>query len=40
LVHEAGGRVTQMHGQPVDIEVPDLLSSNGSVIHDALQQLL
>ncbi len=40
LVQEAGGRVTQMHGQPVDIEVPDLLSSNGSGIHDALQQLL
>ena len=40
LVQEAGGRVTQMHGQPVDIEIPDLLSSNGLEIHDALQQLL
>ena len=40
LVQEAGGRVTKMNGQPVDLEVPDLLSSNGSPIHDALQQLL
>ncbi len=40
LVQEAGGRVTQMNGAPIDIEIPDLLSSNGSPIHDALQQLL
>lgn len=40
LVQEAGGRVTRMHGEPIDIEVPDLLSSNGSPIHEALQQLL
>lgn len=40
LVQEAGGRATKMNGQPVDIEIPDLLSSNGSLIHDALQQLL
>lgn len=40
LVQEAGGRVTRMHGEPIDIEIPDLLSSNGSDIHDALQQLL
>lgn len=29
-----------MNGEPIDIEIPDLLSSNGSAIHDALQQLL
>lgn len=40
LVQEAGGRVTRMKGEPIDIEIPDLLSSNGSAIHDALQQLL
>lgn len=40
LVQEAGGRVTRMKGEPIDIEIPDLLSSNGSTIHDALQQLL
>jgi myo-inositol-1(or 4)-monophosphatase len=40
LVQEAGGRVTRMKGEPIDIEIPDLLSSNGLPIHDALQQLL
>ena len=40
LVQEAGGRATKMNGQPIEIEIPDLLSSNGSAIHDALQQLL
>jgi myo-inositol-1(or 4)-monophosphatase len=40
LVQEAGGRVTRMNGEPIDIEIPDLLSSNGLPIHDALQQLL
>ncbi len=39
LVQEAGGRVSRMQGQPVDIEIPDLLSSNGSAIHIGLQQL-
>ena len=29
-----------MNGEPIDIEVPDLLSSNGSAIHDELQRLL
>jgi len=29
-----------MNGEPIDIEIPDLLSSNGLPIHDALQQLL
>jgi myo-inositol-1(or 4)-monophosphatase len=40
LVQEAGGRVSRMHGESIDIEIPDLLSSNGSAIHEALQQLL
>ncbi len=40
LVQEAGGRVTKMNGEPIDIEIPDLLSSNGSAIHDELQRLL
>lgn len=40
LVQEAGGRVTRMNGAPIDLDIPDLLSSNGSPIHDALQQLL
>ena len=40
LVTEAGGRVSKMDGSPLEIEVPDLLSSNGSSIHEELQQLL
>jgi myo-inositol-1(or 4)-monophosphatase len=40
LVTEAGGRITKMSGGPFDIEVPDLLASNGSSIHEELQQLL
>lgn len=40
LVQEAGGRVSRMNGQPIDIEIPDLLSSNGSAIHEELQRLL
>lgn len=40
LVQEAGGRISRMNGQPIDIEIPDLLSSNGSAIHDELQRLL
>ncbi|HLQ43864.1 MAG TPA: inositol monophosphatase family protein [Planctomycetaceae bacterium] len=40
LVQEAGGRATKMNGQPIELEIPDLLSSNGSAIHEALQQLL
>ena len=40
LVAEAGGRATTMSGRPLDIEVPDLLSSNGTGIHEELQMLL
>jgi myo-inositol-1(or 4)-monophosphatase len=40
IVHEAGGRVTRMDGSELDIEVPDLLASNGSGVHDELRQLL
>ncbi|MGQ0634186.1 MAG: inositol monophosphatase family protein [Planctomycetaceae bacterium] len=40
LVREAGGRVTRTDGQPIDIEVPDLLCTNGTGIHDELQTLL
>jgi myo-inositol-1(or 4)-monophosphatase len=40
IVTEAGGRVTKMNGQPLDIHVPDLLCSNGSGIHEELQTLL
>ena len=40
LVAEAGGRVTRMNGDPLRIEIPDLLSSNGTGVHEELCQLL
>ena len=39
IVREAGGRVTRMSGEPLALEIPDLLATNGS-IHDALRDLL
>ena len=40
LVREAGGKVTQLDGSPFDIEVPDLLASNGQSIHESLSDIL
>jgi myo-inositol-1(or 4)-monophosphatase len=40
IVAEAGGRVTTLNGRPLDIEVPDLLCSNGTGIHEQLSVLL
>ncbi len=40
LVTAAGGRVTTMCGGPLQIEIPDLLSSNGTGIHEELSVLL
>jgi myo-inositol-1(or 4)-monophosphatase len=40
IVTEAGGRVTRLSGDPLDIEVPDLLCSNGTGIHQELSVLL
>jgi myo-inositol-1(or 4)-monophosphatase len=40
IVAEAGGRVTTLGGKPLNIEVPDLLSSNGTGIHEELRMLL
>lgn len=40
IVEEAGGRVSKMNGTEFDYEVPNLLCSNGSNIHQELQQLL
>lgn len=40
IVQEAGGRVTRLDGGPLDIEVPSLLASNGSQVHEELRQLL
>ena len=40
IVDEAGGRVSKMDGQPLCIEIPDLLSTNGGEIHEELTRLL
>ena len=39
IVREAGGRVTKIDGSGFDIDVPDILASNGAAIHEQLQQL-
>ena len=40
LVSAAGGRVSTMEGEPLDIGVPDILASNGTALHSQLGQLL
>lgn len=40
IVREAGGRVSQLAGGGFELEVPDLLASNGRTLHAELQQLL
>lgn len=40
IVQEAGGRITRMDGRALDLEVPDLLATNGTAIHEELGQLL
>lgn len=40
IVAEAGGRVSKMDGGSFEIAVPDLLSSNGTSIHEELQKIL
>jgi myo-inositol-1(or 4)-monophosphatase len=40
IVAEAGGRVSRLDGRPLDIFIPDLLASNGTALHEQLQQLL
>jgi myo-inositol-1(or 4)-monophosphatase len=40
IVSEAGGRVTQMTGAPLNIEVSDLLATNGTSVHAELSRLL
>jgi myo-inositol-1(or 4)-monophosphatase len=40
LVREAGGRVTKSDGGPFDVNVADLLASNGGPIHEALAAVL
>lgn len=40
LVMEAGGQVTRMGGQPLQLEIPDLLATNGTTLHAELSALL
>lgn len=40
IVEEAGGQVTQTAGGPFELEVPDLLATNGTALHQDLSQLL
>lgn len=40
IATEGGGRITRINGSPLDIEVPDLLCTNGTSIHDELRLLL
>ncbi len=39
LVHEAGGRITNLTGGPFRLEVPSLLATNGGPVHPALASL-
>jgi len=40
LVQEAGGQVTRVDGRPFELELPDLLATNGTDLHGHLSQLL
>jgi myo-inositol-1(or 4)-monophosphatase len=40
LVEEAGGRITQIDGTTFDLEIPNLLATNGSDVHEQLIQAL
>lgn len=40
IVTEAGGRVSRSNGAPFDVNLPDLLSTNGTRLHSTLQRLL
>ncbi|MCB9746262.1 MAG: inositol monophosphatase [Alphaproteobacteria bacterium] len=39
LIEEAGGRVSDMDGRPLDIDAPRVLGSNG-ILHAAMQEVL
>jgi myo-inositol-1(or 4)-monophosphatase len=40
IVREAGGRVTRTDGGPFELMRPDLLATNGTILHQALVPLL
>lgn len=40
ITAEAGGRISRMDSRPLRIEVPDLLASNGTALHEQLSRVL
>lgn len=40
IVREAGGRTSRLEGTPLDLDVPDILATNGTSLHTELQALL
>ena len=40
IVEEAGGRISKMDGSPFEVDVSDVLATNGTDIHGELGQLL
>jgi len=40
LVEESAGRVSKMDGTPLDLNIPDLLATNGTSIHEEFIELL
>lgn len=40
IVTEAGGRTTKTDGETFDVDQPDLLATNGSLLHEQLSKLL
>ena len=40
ILREAGGRVTAIDGGSFNVDVSDLLASNGNALHDELADLL
>lgn len=36
IVAEAGGQITKLHGDAHEIEVPDMLATNGGALHDEM----
>lgn len=40
IVREAGGRITRVDNEPLEIETPNLLATNGTAIHGELSGLL
>lgn len=40
IVQEAGGRISKIDGEPLQVDVPDMLSANGPGVHRELVRIL